>query len=424
MKYQLLASGLALVPGILLGLLVVSLWRPGIEENALRSRTAFVESLTTAVDPDRVADLVDGRTVLKAEVRPAKAGETGFARWEETLTIARRRPDGDLLVVEFGLDGVYACIRRAYLLIFSLVAMFAVLGYLTVGWLVRTFIRPIEELRAKMNEVQSGDLSVELEVDRADEIGDLGRHFNAMVKAIRGAREQTMDTAQQQANIEKFAALGRLSAGVAHEINNPVGGILAALDVIREMEPGSKRYRDYLELMKTGLERIGDIVSQLLRFARQPKGERTLLDLNVMLRDVSHLARLQYRSSRMHIVTRFGEIPPIRGQADLLNQLFLNLAMNAYQAMVDGGILTISTSRVEEEVLVRLEDTGPGIPSENLDQLFEPFFTTKEVGEGTGLGLSVALGIVEAHGGTIDASNRPEGGASFTVRLPVAEEIE
>jgi len=174
--------------------------------------------------------------------------------------------------------------------------------------------------------------------------------------------------------------------------------------------------------MRGSLERIGEIVHQLLRFSRHPSGQRNLVDLNALVQEVSHLARLQYRSPRMHIVTRFGEVAPVDADTDLLNQLFLNLAMNAFQAMTDGGILTITTSTdADDFAVVCLEDTGPGLPSENPEQIFEPFHPTKEVGEGTGLGLSVALGIVQAHGGTIDAANRPEGGARFTIHLPSAK---
>jgi len=299
----------------------------------------------------------------------------------------------------------------------------ALVTVLIVGWLVRRWLEPVGELARKMHEVQDGNLSVTVPVDRDDEIGDLGRHFNEMVRAIRQTRRQSIQITQQQANIEKFAALGRLSAGVAHEINNPVGGILTALEVIAHLDPQSQRYRDYIDLMRSGLQRIGEIVHQLLRFARQPSGVRNLVDLNGLVTEVTHLARLQYRSSRMHIVTRFGDVAPVDGDTDLLNQLFLNLAMNAFQAMTDGGILTITTTTDESgDAVVCLEDTGPGLDAEDLGQIFEPFYTTKEVGEGTGLGLSVALGIVQAHGGTIEAANRPEGGARFTIRLPGAPE--
>jgi len=295
---------------------------------------------------------------------------------------------------------------------------YAVVAVVIVGWLVRRWLAPVGELARKMDEVQDGNLDVTVLVDRNDEIGDLGRHFNEMVKAIRQTRRQSIQMTQQQANIEKFAALGRLSAGVAHEINNPVGGVLTALEVIGHLDPQSRRYRDYVDLMRESLERIGEIVHQLLRFARHPSGVRNLVDLNGLVQEVAHLARLQYRSSRMHIITRLGDIAPVDGDTDLLNQLFLNLAMNAFQAMTDGGILTITTSTDEQgDAVVCLEDTGPGLPAEDLEQIFEPFYTTKEVGEGTGLGLSVALGIVQAHGGTIEAANRPDGGARFTIHL-------
>jgi signal transduction histidine kinase len=314
-----------------------------------------------------------------------------------------------------------ARIDRAILHVLGLVGTFAALNFLIVGWLVRRWMHPITALSEKMNEVRVGDLNVEVPEDRGDEIGDLARHFNAMLRAIRAARGQSIQLTMRQANIEKFAALGRLSAGVAHQINNPVGGLLTALDVIRDTGPGSPRYTEYLDLMKEGLERISDIVSQLLRFARQTKGERTLVDLNAVLEEVLRLSRLHYRGSRLHLIRRFGKLPLIRGGHDLLHQLFLNIVLNSVQEMPDGGILKIVTMVKGEEILVRFDDTGPGIPEEHLDRIFDPFFTTKEVGEGTGLGLSVALGIVEAHGGVIEAANRPEGGARFIIRFPMEE---
>ncbi len=323
------------------------------------------------------------------------------------------------LVVEFDMSPLRRGMARAVTIIVTLVAGGAVITLLFVGFLVRRWVNPIEQLSHTMNQVQVGNLDVELDESRTDEIGVLGRHFNEMLRSIRAARGQSLELVRKQANIEKFAALGRLSAGVAHEINNPVGGILTCIETMRGLEPGSERFDEYLTLVRSGLERIGKIVRQLLTFARQRGGERRDLDLNAILKEVMVLSLFHNQDEEVEVVLRFGDLPIIRAAPDLLNQIFLNLVLNALQEMPQGGTLTVSTRAENAQVHVSFRDTGRGIPEENLERIFEPFFTTKEVGVGTGLGLSVALGIIEAHGGTITAANREEGGAIFTVTLPI-----
>jgi signal transduction histidine kinase len=244
--------------------------------------------------------------------------------------------------------------------------------------------------------------------------------LEAIVDVEPGDPHESEAAGRKQANIEKFVALGRLSAGVVHEINNPLGGILTCLEAMRSLEQGSARYEEYFSLAKEGLERIGTVVRQLLSFARQPSGQRSDVDTNAILRDVVALTNLNNRGDAVRVVHEAGEVPPVRGFPDLVNQLYLNLALNALQAMPDGGTLRIRTWADDGDVVTSFEDTGPGVPEENLERIFEPFFTTKDVGVGTGLGLSVALGIVEAHGGRIQGENRSEGGARFIVRLPHA----
>jgi signal transduction histidine kinase len=324
------------------------------------------------------------------------------------------------LLLRFDARVLDPALREATWLLVGLFVGLALIGLLAVSWMLRRWMAPIHELSGKMALVEEGNLDVVGE-EREDEIGALARHFNGMVAGIRKAREQSLELARKQANIEKFAALGRLSAGVAHEINNPVGGILTCLETMKGLKPGSDRYQEYLKLVRSGLERIGKIVGQLLRFSRQGKGDRKPLDLNTVLEEVVVLSRFHNRDDRVKIVRQHHHVPAVLGAPDLLHQLFLNLVLNAMQEMPDGGTLTLNTWAENETVCVAVEDTGPGIPEELLDQIFEPFVTTKGVGVGTGLGLSVALGIVESHGGTIEARNRALGGARFLVRLPAAE---
>ena len=327
---------------------------------------------------------------------------------------------GGLLYVEFDMAPIRGRFGQIVTLVLIAIAGLAITGFLIFRWVVGRWVVPISELSRRMTEVERGNLDVSIvEERRKDEVGVLVRHFNAMLESIQRSRLESVDVARKQANIEKFAALGRLSAGLAHEINNPVGGILTCLETMRELSPGSDRYQDYLALVRSGLERIGKIVRQLLHFSRQRGGENEDVDLNEVLKEVLVLSLFHNREAEVEVTHGFREIPLVRGAPDLLNQLFLNLVLNALQAMPDGGSLHVRTSVEDDHVAVAFEDSGPGVPDENIERIFEPFFTTKEVGVGTGLGLSVALGIVEAHGGSIEVRNRPAGGAVFEVRIPV-----
>jgi signal transduction histidine kinase len=308
---------------------------------------------------------------------------------------------------------------RGFLLVLAVAVAAALASFVVVGRLVGRWRWLVSELSRKVDEVQQGDPSQEVPVEWGEDLGELARQFSSMLERVRDARRQSLELVRKQANIEKFAALGRLSAGVAHEINNPVGGILTCLETIKGLEPGSDRYQEYLSLVRSGLERIGKIVRQLLRFSRQPDGERTELDLNAILEEVTVLSLFHNQRGDVEVVRRGGALPPVYGVPDLMHQVFLNLVLNALQEMPTGGVLTIETWALNGSVYAFVEDTGPGISEENLERIFEPFYTTKEVGVGTGLGLSVALGIVEAHGGSIDVGKGEHGGARFTVRLPV-----
>jgi two-component system NtrC family sensor kinase len=325
------------------------------------------------------------------------------------------------VLVQFGMSGVNARLTETLIQILAIVGALTLINFLSTGWVVRRWMNPITELTRSMEAVRAGNMDVSVSVDRADEIGQLARQFGSMLQGLQKARDQREEIVRKQANLEKLAALGRLSAGVAHEINNPLGGILTCLEALRHAEPGSPRHQEYAELIRSGLERIGTTVQQLLRFARSPEvRQRRNVDLHRVIDDALAFSRFQNRQNRVRVVRSLGEIPPVLGDPDLLHQVFLNLVLNAMQAMPEGGTLEIGTWDSDGRVAIVFEDDGPGIPEGHHRRIFDPFFTTKEVGVGTGLGLSVALGIVQAHDGTIEVSDRTGGGARFTIHLPAA----
>ena len=225
----------------------------------------------------------------------------------------------------------------------------------------------------------------------------------------------------QMVQTEKLVSLGQLAAGAAHEINNPLTGILGYSDLLVDDAALGERQRVVAEKIRTLSRRIKTLVTSLLSFARRVPTEKLALDLNQVIGSALHLSNLDLRGK--HIQVQYDadpELPHIFGDANQVLQVFFNVISNAVDALeeVGGGKLVIRTSHGEGKLFVEFSDTGPGIKSPQ--QVFDPFFTTKPVGKGTGLGLSICYGIVQEHGGRIECFNRTEGGATFVVEFPVA----
>ncbi len=229
------------------------------------------------------------------------------------------------------------------------------------------------------------------------------------------------DLKENQARLiqaEKLASMGQMAAGIAHEINNPLGVVLMYAHLLKDELPKGAPGRQDAERVIAEAERTQKIVRGILNFAREEKVERKPTDVNELVR--SSVSGILGTSQNGEIRVEFSLDERLAQQnvdAGQLRQVFDNIVKNAREAMPNGGTLRVTTEGGGEEFTVRIADTGPGIPEENLPKMFSPFFTTKKVGKGTGLGLSVCYGIVKMHGGTIQAANNPEGGACFTVRI-------
>ena len=224
----------------------------------------------------------------------------------------------------------------------------------------------------------------------------------------------------QMVQTEKLVSLGQLAAGAAHEINNPLTGILGYSDLLVDDPALGERQRVVAEKIRTLSRRIKTLVTSLLSFARRVPSEKLALDLNQVIGSALHLSNLDLRGKHIQVQNEADpDLPHIFGDANQILQVFFNLISNAVDALeeVGGGKLVIRTSHGEGKLLVEFSDTGPGIKSPQ--QVFDPFFTTKPVGKGTGLGLSICYGIVQEHGGHIECFNRPEGGATFVVEFPI-----
>jgi signal transduction histidine kinase len=256
---------------------------------------------------------------------------------------------------------------------------------------------------------------------------------------------------------EKLASLGQLAAGVAHEINNPVAYVTNNLAVLRRDVPAAMavldKYREGRESLARiapeiaaeaarmeeqidlafiqenldrqfsksleGLQRVRDIVRNLRDFARLDEAEHKQVELNAAIESTIEIIHHEISKKQIRLETCFGELPPVLCHPGKVNQVVLNLLVNAIQACEPGGVIQVRTSAEEPGVLIEIEDNGAGISPEHLPRIFDPFFTTKAVGHGTGLGLSVSYGIIRDHGGSIQAESEPGRGSIFRVRLPL-----
>lgn len=229
----------------------------------------------------------------------------------------------------------------------------------------------------------------------------------------------------QLIHAEKMASIGKLAAGVAHEINNPLGSILIYSDLLLEDLAPDDPHRENIEKIVRQTLRCKDIVSGLLNFARQSEPKIERCDINKLLEDTFSLIQNQSIFHNIRVSKKFFPGLPVP-DIDIvqLQQVFINIILNAAEAMDGQGDLTISTAQSEDNKLIEITfvDTGCGIPLENLDRIFEPFFTTKKVGQGTGLGLAICYGIVQRHGGTIEVKSENGKGTAFTVKIPVKKE--
>lgn len=332
-----------------------------------------------------------------------------------------------------------------------LALMLAALGVSAIFLVTGRLLAPINLILAADEAAKRGDIHGESIPESAiprDEIGLIIRSRAAMLTALRAAQESSEMLAkgerrraeelekvlgdlkiarEQLTHAERVSLIGGLVAGVAHEINNPMTGIIGYAEMLMN-DPGVplQARRDAESILQQAL-RCKAIVKDLSAFARKQAPAKAPVDLNALILECLKLDSHQLRVGGVHVESDLdGALPAVHVDRQQMSQVLLNLIINARQAMLsrpEGRMLAVRTRTVGGQARVEVEDNGPGVASENLKHVFEPFFTTKPVGEGTGLGLSVSQGIIASHGGRIWAENRPEGGARFIVELPLADAL-
>ena len=355
-----------------------------------------------------------------------------------------------VLDIVYPLNKIDRTIRTNTLTILGLALGFVIAAGLMVSFLVHRMVYlPLRDLEDGAARLAEGELEQTIPVRSGDEFGQLAASFNSMTAALRRSHvelkdwantlEQKVKEATQELEIaqaeaargEKLASVGLLAAGIAHELNNPLTGVLTFSHLVRKQVPDGSPEAEDLDLVIQETKRCAAIIRRLLDFAREKTPEKTYADLNKLIEETTRLIERPAHVENIDIVTDFDEqLPTVWIDEDLIKQVIMNMLVNAQHAIEGNGSITVRTrfhpdfrraelgARPVPMAEITFADTGCGIPEEDLQRIFDPFFTTKGVGKGTGLGLSVSHGTVKAHGGLIEVQSTAGEGTEFHIYLP------
>jgi two-component system NtrC family sensor kinase len=320
-------------------------------------------------------------------------------------------------------EKVYAEVKSQTLTLFSsLIAGGMIFGFIMSFWFAAWLVRPVRQLAEAIDKVAQGDLSYKVSISSADELGRLARSFNMMVRAVKERDLKLREITEERLSmVEKQVSIGRLAAGVAHEINNPLTSILSLSSLMLKHTPNEDEKKEDLKIIVAETTRCRDIVRSLLDFARERPMKKQPVEINQIVKDTLALTTKYESMDRASVHAELSEKTLlVNADPKQLQQVFTNIIINAAEALDKDGTITISTDEDTTGgfVILKVKDSGKGIPKEHIKRIFEPFFTTKGTGKGTGLGLSVSFGIIQKHEGAIEIESEEGKGTTVIITLP------
>lgn len=305
---------------------------------------------------------------------------------------------------------------RSLALLAAALEMAFALALVAVVWRVaRSIVAPLRRLVAAAERIRGGELGVEVDIDRDDELGELGRTFNQMSGELRSSAQRIGELHEQEMRrAGQLASVGELASGIAHEIKTPLAGLTSGIDLLAEQLPRDGQTDGLVSKIRVQLRRMESAIHDLLSYARPKEPRLIVADPRDLVRRVTTLVGPQADAAGVRIETRLAGTPAkLRVDPELMTQALVNLALNGIQAMDPGGVLTLAAESVDGETRIAIADSGPGLTEAQLERIFRPFYTTKL--QGTGLGLAITRGIVERHGGRVAVNSRPGRGSTFTI---------
>ncbi len=335
-----------------------------------------------------------------------------------------------VLEVEVSMQKVHDRLKTVRNFMITSTVITLVVLILAILFLVAHLVnRPIQRLITTMRKAQQGDLTVRVEQEATLEFGELGWNFNSMISRLEKALADLQHLHEQQMErVDRFATIGELAAGIAHEIKNPIAGIGGAIQILMEDFPLHDHRREIFEEILKQIDRIDRDVKDLLSYARTAKPTLSEEDINHVIQQAIFLIRDRAAQQNVEVITELDEsLPEIEIDEKQIQQVLVNLGLNGIQAMPDGGTLKFSSAMISRNdgnrfVEIQVSDTGRGIPSQTMAKIFTPFFTTRHTG--TGLGLPISQKIIHQHQGKIEVQSSPEEGTRFTIRLPLSKTVK
>ncbi|OGO26112.1 MAG: hypothetical protein A2136_04575 [Chloroflexi bacterium RBG_16_54_11] len=395
-----------------------------IFQDDLRISTNVLNTDGTRAIGTRVAEDVYNQVVLGGEPWIGRAYVVN--NWYITAYEPIRNVVGGVIGMLYVgiLEQKYLDIRNQAIFAFVIISIFGVLFSIGLSYLLsRSISNPVHSLVRASKELANGNLEAKVEKTSNDEIGLLADAFNSMAHALRERDEQLKEfTRKKFMESERLALIGQLAANVAHELNNPLQGIVTYSHLLLERNTIDDPTKNSLQKIVVQANRSRDIIRGLLDFSRQRKPDKTLCNINNLLQESLSFLENQALMHNIHIDRYFdNDLPSIVIDPSQVQRVFINMIVNAAEAMNGNGQLSMTTQRdpVKGCIEIVFSDTGTGIPEENLEKIFDPFFTTKETGHGVGLGLAISYGIIKEHGGTISVESKVGNGTTFIVRLPI-----
>ncbi|WP_168798640.1 ATP-binding protein [Herbaspirillum sp. ST 5-3] len=358
--------------------------------------------------------------------------------------------------ITYSLDEVDRTMRAHMVNMVVISIGFILLVSLSVGWLLHRLIYvPLRDLENGAKKLASGDFDHPIPVRGDDEFGSLALSTNQMMSALKKSRgeleewvqtleqkvkERTLELRRAEAEVargEKLASIGKLAAGIAHELNNPLTGVLTFTSLLRKKLPDDSQDAEDLDLVIRETKRCASIIRRLLDFAREKAPEKKLVDLNQVISETVQFVERSAALQQIEIAMKLDpDLPRLLVDADLIKQVVMNILVNAQQAIEERGTILVESRLLAGKRLsafgdepvpaveIAVTDNGCGIPEANMERIFDPFFTSKEVGKGTGLGLSVSYGIIKSHGGEIAVESKVGEGTTFRIYLPARVPVD